>query len=205
MPRDAAERELRVAIVEAARAMNAAGINRGVAGNVSARMNAGFLVTPTGMPYDAMTPEDVVAMTMDGESLGSRVPSSEWRFHRDSTARATICARSCMPIPRSRRRSPVSIAAFRRFTTWWRRRADATSAALRMRRSGLPSSAAHVVAAMADRRACLLAHHGMIAAGIDVASCARRWRSRSRRSPRCTGARCSSESPRDFPTPKWTR
>jgi L-fuculose-phosphate aldolase len=60
MPTDAPERELRAAIIATARAMNAAGINRGRSGNVSARTSvegiAGFLITPTGIAYDDTTP-----------------------------------------------------------------------------------------------------------------------------------------------------
>ena len=81
------ERTLRSDVIATALAMNAAGINRGKSGNVSARLVragcAGFLVTPTGMPYAGLAPEDVVAMTLAGESAGPRAPSSEWRFHRD--------------------------------------------------------------------------------------------------------------------------
>ena len=54
----------------------------------------------------------------------------------------------------------------------------------------------HAVAALAGRRACLLAHHGMIATAASLAAARWRWRSRSRRWPRCTGARCRSASRR---------
>jgi methylthioribose-1-phosphate isomerase len=43
-------------VLATARAMNASGINRGSAGNVSARCDGGFLITPTGMAYDACSP-----------------------------------------------------------------------------------------------------------------------------------------------------
>jgi L-fuculose-phosphate aldolase len=46
---------LRAAVIETARAMNAAGINVNKSGNVSARCTRGaqqgFIVTPTGVPY----------------------------------------------------------------------------------------------------------------------------------------------------------
>ena len=82
------EPALRDDIIETALAMNAAGINRGKAGNVSARWRDddgfdGFLITPSGLPYARTTPGDIVAMTLGGESRGTRTPSSEWRFHRD--------------------------------------------------------------------------------------------------------------------------
>src|SRR5260221_14338220 len=77
------ELALREEIVATAIAMNARGLNRGKSGNVSARVGAGFLVTPTGLAYESMRPEDVVAMTQDGTARGSRRPSSEWRFYPD--------------------------------------------------------------------------------------------------------------------------
>ena len=75
-------RDLRAAIVETCRRMERAGINQGTAGNVSVRHGDGFLVTPSSLSYDLMTPEDIVEMGWDGTYVGRR-PSSEWRFHRD--------------------------------------------------------------------------------------------------------------------------
>ncbi len=69
-------------MVETCRRMEAAGINQGTAGNLSVRHGEGFLITPSSLPYDRMTPEDIVEMGWDGSYVGRR-PSSEWRFHRD--------------------------------------------------------------------------------------------------------------------------
>src|SRR3954463_7552524 len=77
------ERVLREAIVATARAMNGVGINRGTSGNVSARIDGGFLITPSGLPYHATTHADIVAMSDGGEARGTVAPSTEWRFHRD--------------------------------------------------------------------------------------------------------------------------
>jgi L-fuculose-phosphate aldolase len=62
--------------------MNSSGINQGTAGNLSVRAGNGFLITPSSLPYDVMTPDDLVEMDFDGTYTGRR-PSSEWRFHRD--------------------------------------------------------------------------------------------------------------------------
>ena len=75
-------RTLREEMVLTCRRMNASGINQGTAGNLSVRAETGFLITPSGMPYDNMTPDDIVEMDFDGSYVGRR-PSSEWRFHRD--------------------------------------------------------------------------------------------------------------------------
>src|SRR5262245_14683730 len=73
---------LRREMVEICRRMNASGINQGTAGNLSARTESGFLITPSSMPYESMQPSDLVEMGFDGTYVGHR-PSSEWRFHRD--------------------------------------------------------------------------------------------------------------------------
>lgn len=80
------ELQIRQSIVEEARRMNALGINQGTSGNISARYGDAMLITPSGMPYDEMEPEDIVRMPTKGEYgswEGANVPSSEWRFHLD--------------------------------------------------------------------------------------------------------------------------
>ena len=61
--------------------MNAAGLNLGMAGNLSVRIDGGFLVTPSGIAYEAMTPDQIVEMDFDMNYYGDYLPSSEWRFH----------------------------------------------------------------------------------------------------------------------------
>jgi L-fuculose-phosphate aldolase len=76
------QQALRAEMVNICRRMNSSGINQGTAGNLSVRLAKGFLITPSGLPYDTMTPQDIVEMDFDGTYVGRR-PSSEWRFHRD--------------------------------------------------------------------------------------------------------------------------
>src|ERR687886_1921005 len=83
---DELELELRKAIVEACRWMNATGLNQGTSGNISARHGDAMLITPTGVPYDQLDPDDLPAMPLHGEYgswQGPLDPSSEWRFHLD--------------------------------------------------------------------------------------------------------------------------
>lgn len=70
-------------LIAAALAMQASGLNRGTAGNISLRADDGFYITPTGMPYAALTAADIPHMTLAGTISGQRKPSSEWRLHRD--------------------------------------------------------------------------------------------------------------------------
>jgi len=83
MQSDADDLTRRQAVIDTCLAMNASGLNQGTSGNVSLRDGAGFLVTPSGVAYDAMRPEQVVRVDLQGGYWGDWLPSSEWRMHRD--------------------------------------------------------------------------------------------------------------------------
>ncbi|MEN3950937.1 class II aldolase/adducin family protein [Iodidimonas sp. SYSU 1G8] len=70
-------------VIDACLAMTALGVNHGTSGNGSARWLDGFLVTPTGLRYETLTPADMVYVTLDGQAHGTLAPSSEWRMHCD--------------------------------------------------------------------------------------------------------------------------
>jgi L-fuculose-phosphate aldolase len=74
----------RRAVIAAARRMSDTGLSKGTSGNVSLRVEEGLLITPTGMPYEELQLEDICELRLDGTSSGwSRKPSSEWRIHAD--------------------------------------------------------------------------------------------------------------------------
>jgi L-fuculose-phosphate aldolase len=80
------EKDLRAAIVAQCRAMNAAGLNQGTSGNISARFGETMLITPSAVPYDAMGPSMIARMPIEGDYgawSGPHPPSTEWRFHLD--------------------------------------------------------------------------------------------------------------------------
>src|SRR4051812_22199065 len=81
MSMTADELDKRLAIIGACRRMNALGINQGTSGNISVRHVDGLLVTPTSVPYDAMTTDQIVFMRMDGSNAPDQKPSSELRIH----------------------------------------------------------------------------------------------------------------------------
>jgi L-fuculose-phosphate aldolase len=168
-----AEQALRENVIATALAMNAAGINRGKSGNVSARMRHegfdGFLVTPSGLPYAETTPEDIVAMTIDGEAHGVRVPSSEWRFHRDIYASRS----DALAIVHTHAPFATSLACLHRaIPPFHYMVAVAGGPDLRCApyaTFGTQQLSDNALAALAGRRACLLANHGMITLGASLA------------------------------------
>ncbi len=149
------------------------GLNRGTSGNVSVRVNsqdgrAGFLVTPSGMAADAMMPSDMVWMDFAGHVEGERQPSSEWRFHSDilqhrSEVNAVIHTHSLFATALSTLR--LDVPAFHYMV------AVAGGDSIRCAPYALFGSqqlSDHALQALQDRKACLLANHGMIAVGATV-------------------------------------
>jgi len=167
-----AEELLRERVIATALGMNAAGINRAKAGNVSARWRAGgfdgFLITPTGVAYDRLSPDDVVAVARDGEARGRLAPSSEWRFHRDVYAArpdAQAIVHTHAPFCTTLACLGRGIPAFHYMVAVAGGR-DIRCAPYAT--FGSQELADAAVAALAGRRACLLANHGMIAIGADL-------------------------------------
>jgi L-fuculose-phosphate aldolase len=158
-------RALRLAVIRTAREMNALGINRGKSGNVSARIAGGFLVTPSALPYERTAPEDIVAVDHDGEARGRRAPSSEWRFHRDIyAARPEVMAivHTHSPFATTLACLDRGIPAFHYMI------AVAGGGDIRCApyaTFGTQALSDHALRALEERKACLLAHHGMIAVG----------------------------------------
>ena len=160
------------AIITIACAMAEAGFAPLKSGNVSQRTARGFLLTPTGKPYGQLKPADLVELDLDGDVLrGKNAPSSEWRFHAAIyRARADVSAIMHNHSPRATALSCArkAIPAFHYMV------AIAGGADIRCARYatfGTQALADHAVAALADRKACLLANHGVIAVGasLDVA------------------------------------
>lgn len=155
-------------VLATARAMNASGINRGSAGNVSARCDGGFLITPTGMAYDACVAEDMAKVGADGTASGRRKPSSEWRFHRDIYAarpEAGAVIHTHSPFATALACQEQGIPAFHYMVARFGG-ADVRCADYATFGSQALSDA--IVGALDRRCACLMAHHGMVVFGRDL-------------------------------------
>jgi L-fuculose-phosphate aldolase len=165
------EHDLRLAIVAHARALNGLGINQGTSGNLSARCGSAILITPSGVPYEAIEPSMIALMPLAGEDgawSGPRLPSSEWRFHRDilrarpdvgaivhtHAAYATALAMLRKPIPAAH----YMIAAF----------GGPTIRCTDYAPFGTQELSDLVLAGLEGRHGLLLGSHGMITTGGDL-------------------------------------
>lgn len=165
--------DVRQELIETARRMESVGLNRGTAGNLSVRAlhqeREGFFITPTGMPYDTLTVDDIVFVCTDGSCIGKRQPSSEWRFHHDiylARAEAGAILHAHSPFATSvaclRQNIPAFHYMIARFGGDSVRCADYAT-------FGTQSLSDAALAALAGRNACLLANHGMLVFGRTIA------------------------------------
>ncbi len=157
-------------VLATARAMNASGINRGMAGNVSVRTETGFLITPTGMDYSDMQMDDIVPMTLDGQwqEQSLRKPSSEWRFHRDIyVARAEFSAviHTHSPFATALACMGLDIPPFHYMIARFGGKDVRCASYATFGTQALSEAALH---ALEGRSACLLAHHGMIVCAVNM-------------------------------------
>ncbi len=146
------------------------GLNRGTSGNCSVRIGQvnQFLITPSGVPIEKMTPSSIVQMHLDGTVYGDGLPSSEWRFHRDilrhrPDVQAVIHTHSV---------AATAVACLRKeIPAFHYMVAVSGGNSIRCAQYALFGTQAlseFVIEALEDRKACLIANHGVIAVGRDL-------------------------------------
>ncbi|AQU69333.1 class II aldolase/adducin family protein [Streptomyces niveus] len=148
-------------LVATARRSAADGLVVGTSGNVSVRVGDLVLVTPSGVPYDRLTPADTVAVDLDGRQVTGRLrPTSELPMHlevyRNSTAGAVVHTHAVhatavstlvpeLPLIHYMAADfggPVRVAPYAMY--------------------GTDALAGHMVRALAGRTGCLLQNHGTV-------------------------------------------
>lgn len=162
--------DVRLAVVDVARAMFNEGLVVGSAGNVSARAEGdnAMHITPTRVPYRDLRVEDIVTITFEGDPVeGAGVPSSESLMHgavyaARPDARAVVHAHPIHASAMAVRRE--EIPAFVDEQVVYMGGAVAVSAYAPAASEAL---ADHAVAALGERRAVLLANHGTLTVGRD--------------------------------------
>lgn len=168
---DKTDTRLRAEIIATACDMARTGLTFGTAGNVSVRVDGGFLVTPSGIPYEKTAPDQIVFCDLDGGYEGEWMPSVEWRLHRDiylnyPKAQAVVHVHSPYATALSCLR--IDIPAFHYMVA----KAGGTRVpCARYATFGTAALSDAMVEAMGtDLKACLLANHGQIAWGTSLAS-----------------------------------
>lgn len=164
----------RALIAEYGRKMSAAGLSHGTAGNISIydRETGLMAISPTGVNYFDTTPEDIVIMKLDGSIVeGTRKPSSEYGLHigfykanKDGSCNAVVHTHSNYATTLSCIGEPIRAVHY----------VIAGSGSHEIPLCeyvtfGTPELAEKAVAAAKGCRAVLLANHGLVATGVDLA------------------------------------
>lgn len=160
---------LRAELVDTCRAMLRSGLAVATTGNASVRAGDSVLISPTSLPYDLMEPADVVEIDLDGRvAEGLREPSSEWRVHC-AVYRARPDVRAIVHT-----HSPHAVAwsfldeALDTGTEEIEHYAGGPVRIARFAPTGGEDLAAAAVAALGDRRAVLMARHGVLGCGAGL-------------------------------------
>lgn len=164
--------DLRAALVRHAKRLQPLGLATGTSGNLSVRVDGGMLITPSGIAYDTLRPEDLVPVRFTGPGAAAwdhaLEPSSEWAMHQavyqarpeagavvhGHPTYATVLAIQGLEIPAlhymvaAAGGAPIRCAPYATY--------------------GTPELSAAAVAALDGRKACLLAHHGLLAFERDL-------------------------------------
>lgn len=159
---------MREQLLNIAQQLATLGLNKGTSGNVSVRHKEGFLITPSGMDVADMSAQSMVMMNMNGEPLSEGKPSSEWRFHRD----IYLNKPEVSAIIHTHSMFATTLACLQKdIPPFHYMIAVAGGETIRCAPYALFGTQAlsdGAVTALSERKACLLANHGMIATGKDL-------------------------------------
>lgn len=171
---DQPDLEAREALVRTMLELDQRGLNRGSAGNASVRAaEGGFWITPTGRSAAELAVERLVWVDAAGLPHGEERPSSEWAFHR-----AVYAARPDLhAVLHAHAPNATALACLRRGLPAFHYMVAVAGGddvpCTPYHLFGSEALGAAVGAAMRERLACLMANHGIVAAGRDTAHAAK--------------------------------
>ncbi|MDQ1020606.1 class II aldolase/adducin family protein [Streptomyces afghaniensis] len=154
-------------LVTTARRTVSDGLVVGTSGNVSVRVGDTVLVTPSGVPYGRLRPDDVTGVGLDGRQvLGTLVPTSELPMHlavyRTTGARAVVHTHAVHATAVSTLVSELPLIHYM---------AAALGGPVRVApyaTYGTDELAENMLHALADRSGCLLQNHGTVTHGASL-------------------------------------
>lgn len=163
------ENELRAELVLVSKKLDALGMSHGTSGNLSVRCGEGFLITPSGFGAEGLSVDDIVFVHLSGVSQGRWQPSSEWLFHRDIYVQRPEFG----AVVHTHSNAATALACLRRdippFHYMLALLGGDSLRCANYATFGTQALSDNALIAMRERKACLLANHGMIAAGKNLA------------------------------------
>ena len=142
-------------------------------GNISVRSETGEIcITPSGMPYQEITPSDLVFLDAEGNvTEGNRIPSIETQMH-------VLIYQNRPDVQAILHTHPVASTVFgvlrKPIPVITDEIAQAIGGEISVAEYALPGTkelAENAVRALGEKNACLLANHGAVCVGKDLAAC----------------------------------
>lgn len=168
MPGKSKELAIRRAIVEVYVELARLGMNAVSSGNVSVRFGKGMLITPTGCTAEDLRSADIVATGFDGSSRGKLRPSSEWIMHAEIYRRVTDA--NC--VVHTHADHCVALSALRKPLPAFHYMIQALGGSdvpiVDYFPFGTHELGQAAGEALENRKACLMANHGMVSRGATI-------------------------------------
>ena len=167
------EPETRALLVELAASLYRRGFSVGSAGNISARLADGYLMTPTNSSLGRLDPERLAKLDQGFRHVGGEKPSKEVFMHRAFYVSRPDCgavvhlhstmatAVACLPDVDAANPIPP-------LTPYFVMRVGRRMPLVRYWRPGDPAMEPAIAAAARDARAVLLANHGPVVSGCTL-------------------------------------
>ena len=162
-------------VIEFAKKLNSTNLSPLRSGNISVRTTQngkdGFYITPSGIKYQTLKEGDIVFVSSNGEyNKEGLQPSSEWKFHKDiylkkSEAKAIVHAHS--PHATAVSAHNKDIPAFHYMIAL--AGGDNIKCA-KYGTFGTQELSDNIIAALENRKACLMSNHGQVAYGDNLNS-----------------------------------
>jgi L-fuculose-phosphate aldolase len=166
-------KKLKTEVIKYSKKLNSTSLSELRSGNISIRVKEknidGFYITPSGMKYSSIKPEDIVFVSLTGRFDKKKgIPSSEWRFHQDiyvnkKNAKAIVHAHStCATAVSSHQKN---IPAFH-YMVGVAGGEDIKCS--KYATFGTRKLSKNILSALKNRSACLIGNHGQIAFGENL-------------------------------------
>ncbi|MGL5750751.1 MAG: class II aldolase/adducin family protein [Paraclostridium sp.] len=162
-------------VLDASKKLYAEKLVAGTSGNISYRNLGGgdnsFYITASGLSYDSMTEDDIVEIDLNGvPKTPGQIPSSEWQMHMEiykSYPEVNAIVHTHSPIATgfavNHQDIPLILIEMKPFLG-----GDVKVSPFKP--AGSKELAEVIIPYLKDRKACLLANHGVIAVGKNMQS-----------------------------------
>ena len=162
------EKNIRKQIIESALVLERKGLNQCRAGNISVRWKSGMLITPSGMEYHKLKVDDIVYVDKNFKAHDKRKPSIETPFHMGilkNKEDVNAIVHTHAPYGAALSMLGKTIPCYHYMIAFF------GGDNIKCAKFELPGSyalAKEAVKVLKNRKACLLANHGIIVTGINL-------------------------------------